>query len=70
MVYLLLFYGVVERWVNIRLFFFKEKLDENSSDNGDMSNEKEKYKVYNNYYYTWNLNLIFLNKIYLLKNLA
>jgi hypothetical protein len=33
--------GVAERWVNIWLFFFKEKYRDNSSENGDMSNKKE-----------------------------
>lgn len=36
----MLFSGVAERWVIIELFFFKENY-KNSSDNGDMSNEKE-----------------------------
>ena len=37
---IILYNGVAERWVNFR-FFFKENIwINNSSDNGDMSNEK------------------------------
>ena len=41
LILLLLYGGVAERWVNIWLFFFKEKYRDNSSENGDMSNKKE-----------------------------
>jgi hypothetical protein len=38
----MLYYGVVERWMN---FDFSKKIYKNSSENGDMSNKKEGLKL-------------------------
>jgi len=40
----MLYYGVVERWIN--LDFSKEKVYNNSSENGDMSNKKEGFILF------------------------
>jgi len=39
-VLILVFNGVAERWVNLRLILFKNNIIGNPSDNADMSNEK------------------------------